>query len=264
MPQAGQVRQVDRRVAPEHPVTFVPFTPEARPGRVEVSAAQLYDTALHRRSTGLPAELWVDTGSGARRLPLSRWCAPSGTCDTADIRALETLRRVLPAAATVLDLGCGPGRHTGYLTQHGLLVLGVDTSHTAVALTRARGANAVWGDGLGCLPARPDGASPAGRWDAVLLLDGNVGIGGDPCRLLRRVRELLTPTGLLLVELDADGVTDSRRVRLSDGTRTSAGFAWARLAGRDLPAAAGAAGLQVLRTWMTDVREFALVGPVPS
>jgi hypothetical protein len=41
----------------------------------------------------------------------------------------------------------------------------------------------------------------------VLLLDGNIGIGGDPHRLLRRVRELLTPTGRLLVELDVDGVT---------------------------------------------------------
>ena len=46
---------------------------------------------------------------------------------------------------------------------------------------------------LRCTAARrPPGE---GRWDTVLFIDGNVGIGGDPIALLRRVRQLLAPAG---------------------------------------------------------------------
>lgn len=246
-------------------MTLAAQSPEVGRAREQVSATSLYDAALQRHAAGLPAELRVICGTGTRSLPLERWCAGSDACEPADVLAMEVLRRAVPAGAAVLDLGCGPGRHTGYLTDRGLVVLGVDTSRRAVALTRARGARAVWGDGLGCLGASPDGgAAGAGRWDAVLLLDGNIGIGGDPTRLLRRVRQLLSATGCLLVELDVADVTDAGAVQLSDGVRTSAAFAWARLSRRDLPATAHAAAMTVLQEWTTDARTFALLAPVPS
>ena len=236
-------------------MTLAPLAPLARRGDAEVSATELYDTALDAHTAGVPARLWVRDADGSRSLPLARWCA-AGPGDPADVEALEELRRELPPGAAVLDLGCGPGRHAAYLTDRGVGVLGVDTSCRAVALTRARGARAVRGDALD-VPL-------TGRWDAVLLLDGNIGIGGDPHRLLRRVRELLTPEGRLLVELDVAGSTDAGAVRLSDGVRTSGGFPWARVARQDLPTVATAAGLAVLRDWTTDARAFALLGKVPS
>ena len=41
-----------------------------------------------------------------------------------------------------------------------------------------------------------------GAWQHVLLADGNIGIGGDPLRLLRRAARLLRLGGTLLVETD--------------------------------------------------------------
>jgi SAM-dependent methyltransferase len=242
-------------------VTFTPVAPVVRPRRARVTATALYDAALREHAAGLPAQLWVTCSLGTRPVPLARWCAASQACEPADVMALEAVLSTVPTGGAVLDLGCGPGRHTGYLADRGLAVVGVDTSRRAVAMTRARGARAVWGDGLGSLPTSPDGA---GCWDAVLLLDGNIGIGGDPHRLLRRVRELLTPTGRLLVELDVDGVTAVGLARLDDGVRTSAAFPWARLSLRDLPETATATGLAVLQEWTTDDRAFAFLGQVPS
>ncbi len=45
----------------------------------------------------------------------------------------------------------------------------------------------------------------AGRWRTVLLADGNIGIGGDPAALLRRVLALLGPGGRVLAEVDPPG-----------------------------------------------------------
>ncbi|MDP9442781.1 MAG: hypothetical protein M3P34_11540, partial [Actinomycetota bacterium] len=61
------------------------------------------------------------------------------------------------------------------------------------------------------------GALPGeGRWATALLIDGNIGIGGDPVALLRRVAELLRPAGVVLVELDAPGApTEVVTVRMS-------------------------------------------------
>jgi hypothetical protein len=74
----------------------------------------------------------------------------------------------------------------------------VDVSPVAVSLTLARGAIALRRDVFGPLPGE-------GRWHSVLLADGNVGIGGDPIRLLRRVRRLVSLSGRVLVEVDPPG-----------------------------------------------------------
>ena len=73
-------------------------------------------------------------------------------------------------------------------------------------------------DVLGPLPGE-------GTWDHVLLADGNIGIGGDPLRLLHRAAHLLRPGGTVLVE------TDPGRTRV-------AGFGPGRFAARCRSAAA--------------------------
>ena len=52
---------------------------------------------------------------------------------------------LLPASATVLDLGCGGGSPVaGNLVEHGTRVTGVDSSHTLISLCRARMPEQEW------------------------------------------------------------------------------------------------------------------------
>ena len=44
-----------------------------------------------------------------------------------------------------------------------------------------------------------------GRWATALVFDGNVGIGGDPVRLLARSREVIAVDGQILVEVEPPG-----------------------------------------------------------
>lgn len=94
-----------------------------------------------------------------------------------------------------LDLGCGPGRLVVALADRGVPALGVDVSVQAVERCLARGAAVLHRDAFERLPRE-------GRWQHVVLADGNIGIGGDPVALLRRCRALLAEGGAVLVELE--------------------------------------------------------------
>ena len=98
----------------------------------------------------------------------------------------------------MLDVGCGPGRLLAALAAEGRAATGIDISPVAVRLARRRGGQAICASVFSPL-------LEAGAWRSVLLLDGNVGIGGDPERLLARVAELLTPGGEAIVEVEPPG-----------------------------------------------------------
>ena len=108
------------------------------------------------------------------------------------------------ARGATLDIGCGPGRIAAALRHRGIAALGIDLNEDAVRLAR--------GSGRGGAACSVFGAVPrAGRWDTALLVDGNIGIGGGPVALLRRVAELLVPGGLALVEVEGpNGTSESR------------------------------------------------------
>ena len=181
-------------------------------------------------------------GAGARPLPVGRWLAPAGEVD----------RRVLErAVGPVLDVGCGPGRHVHALARRGVLAAGVDVSPAAVALVRRGGAAAIHANVFDRLPG-------AGSWKTALLLDGNVGIGGRPAALLRRIARLLAPCGIVLCELDATarGV-HGERVRLEANGNVSDWFDWARVGTEAIAAVADRAGLVVHERWREGGREFA-------
>ncbi|MFJ6832518.1 class I SAM-dependent methyltransferase [Streptomyces sp. NPDC091209] len=127
-------------------------------------------------------------------LEVERWCARA---DAVDLQLLAYCE------GAVLDVGCGPGRLVAELAARGRPALGIDVSEAAVARTVRLGGQALHRSVFEPLPGE-------GRWGTALLVDGNIGIGGDPAALLRRTAELLAPGGLLIAETVAGADVDER------------------------------------------------------
>lgn len=121
----------------------------------------------------------------------------------------------------VLDIGCGPGRIPSALAASGRLALGIDPAPAAAAEAARRGAPVLRRSVFSPLPGE-------GRWGTALLLDGNVGIGGDPLTLLRRCRDLVRPGGHVIAEVAAPGIASQPlTVRVEAGSHAGPWFAWA-------------------------------------
>ncbi|MCB5183176.1 methyltransferase domain-containing protein [Streptomyces antimicrobicus] len=182
-------------------------------------------------------------------LEVERWLADA---DPADESVLSRCR------GAVLDIGCGPGRLVAALAGRGHPVLGVDVSPAAVTRTVRRGGSALCRSVFGPLPGE-------GRWTTALLLDGNIGIGGDPGALLGRVAGLLGPVGRLIAEAAEAEVDECHEVRLDDG-RGPRGvpFRWSRLGPTALLRHAERAGWTPLDTWTASGRHFAELAPGPA
>jgi SAM-dependent methyltransferase len=185
-----------------------------------------------------PTEVYAAALRGARctvtvdgreaTLPVRRWTAPAGAGD----------RFLLGhCVGSTIDLGCGPGRLTAELARRGLRTLGVDVSGEAVAAATARCAPALRADLFGPLPGE-------GHWGTALLADGNVGIGGAPAALLRRVRGLVAPGGRVVLDCASPGTgVRVRVVHLRAGGLTSEPFPWAEVGVDALGSLAADAGL---------------------
>lgn len=155
------------------------------------------------------------------------------------------------AVAPVLDVGCGPGRHTLELASRGVMALGVDASPAAVRLARRTGAPVLERSIFGHVPG-------AGRWRTALLLDGNIGIGGDAVALLRRVAVLLNPAGRVLVEVEPPGVSSRViRARVERGADHGPWFPWALVGADGVDAVGRLAGFARAAVWFGEGRWFA-------
>jgi SAM-dependent methyltransferase len=188
------------------------------------------------------ADTWLRSSCG-RVIPIdsARWWGAPGPEEH------EVLAHALPST---LDIGCGPARHTLALAERGIEATGIDVSTAVVRAARARGARVLHHDVFGPVP-------DAGAWGTALLLDGNLGIGGDPARLLARAGELVRPGGRVLVETHGPGEgTTSLRVRAETHRRRSGWFPWAIVDAEDLPALAQAAGLRCRERWRSGDRWF--------
>ncbi|MEV7612141.1 methyltransferase domain-containing protein [Streptomyces sp. NPDC089799] len=179
-------------------------------------------------------------------LDVERWCA--GT-DAADESVLTRCR------GAVLDIGCGPGRLVAALAERGRSVLGIDVSPAAVAQTVRRGGTALCRSVFDPLPGER-------RWNTVLLMDGNIGIGGDPAALLERIARLPAAGGRLLVEAAPVEVDERCEVRLDDGRGTlGTPFPWARTGRGALLRHAENTGWRSVRSWTVTGRHFAELVP---
>jgi SAM-dependent methyltransferase len=176
----------------------------------------------------------IAPGGHVRAFDVQQW---TGAPDRVDRQLF-----IEPCRGPTLDVGCGPGRLAGDLTARGIFAMGIDVSREAVRQTRERGALALRRDVFSTMPGE-------GRWEHALLADGNLGIGGDPVRLLARLGELLAPGGTVIAEVADDGsgfVRERRRLRV-DG-RMSGEFEWA-VVGLDAVAGVAAdAGMAVVTT----------------
>ncbi|AGP54433.1 methyltransferase domain-containing protein [Streptomyces rapamycinicus] len=181
-------------------------------------------------------------------LDVERWCADA---DAADRTVLRRCR------GPILDIGCGPGRLVAALALHGHPCLGIDVSQAAVARTVRAGGPALCRSVFEPLPGE-------GRWGTALLIDGNIGIGGDPRALLARVAQLMAPDGLLIVEAAAADVDERVRVRVDDGRGdVGTAFPWARVGVRALLRHAHAVGWSPVEQWTARDRGFVSLRRTP-
>ena len=212
----------------------------------------LYDDPAGTAGTGGngPAGVTLRTTEGDRLvLDPARWQQPPGPEED------DLLAR---ASGSVLDVGCGPGRHVLALARSGRPVLGIDSSIDAVVAARRRGAPVVRASVWGPVP-------DAGSWGTVLLLDGNIGIGGNPLMLLSRVRELLGPGGRVLAEVEGPDVPGARlTVRVEHAGRPGDWFPWARVSAAQVDHLAEVTGYARREVWPAGGRWWAELGRRPA
>jgi SAM-dependent methyltransferase len=183
----------------------------------------------------------LDEGTTLIRLDLADYARDA---DRHEMAALDGID------GPVLDVGCGPGRIVAELAARGIPAMGIDLAPRALELAAQRGAPMLTYSVFDRVPGE-------GRWPTVLLLDGNIGIGGDPVDLLRRVRQLLRPGGVAVVELEGPGVVCRREVvRLDLDAGVTGWLPWARVGVDETAEVAGAAGLSVTRLGREGTRWF--------
>ncbi|RFA11620.1 SAM-dependent methyltransferase [Subtercola boreus] len=175
-------------------------------------------------------------------MDVARW---SSAADATDMSLIEE------GTGPLLDIGCGPGRMVRAALTAGYSALGIDVSRAAVGVALAAGVPVLEASVFDRLPLE-------GEWMTLLLVDGNIGIGGDPTALLERCAELLSPTGCVLVEVQRDAMLDRTYdcTVVGDDGCASASFPWAEIGSSALAARAAEVGLTLVQTWTRDGRSF--------
>ena len=118
-----------------------------------------------------------EEGADARRVPMRGY--------------VEAIRRRAPHVRSLLDVGAANGLLVEEAQRAGIDAMGVEPSATLAARARARGLDVR----TGTLPLAPLGER---RFDAVTLVDVIEHVS-DPLGLLRAVRAVLAPAGVVLV-----------------------------------------------------------------
>jgi glycosyltransferase A (GT-A) superfamily protein (DUF2064 family)/SAM-dependent methyltransferase len=212
-------------------------------------------------SSGYERALWQTLAWQARD-----WTGPAAEpiilrCDSGAVFPLDVAKYAAAPDATdrsildrctgpTLDIGCGPGRLAAELARRGVPSLGVDVTPVALLIARAAGAIALCRSVFDRLPGE-------GRWPHALLIDGNIGIGGDPAALLSRIKALLLPRGgELLVETAIGDLDERHELRFGD---QGAPVPWASVGSRALIAIAEPLGYRVAANWETAGRSFAVL-----
>ncbi len=204
----------------------------------------LYDRALGGE------RCWIRHEDGTvRPLPAHRWLGERRDDDPCQEPSDESFDEAVTqmCAAPTIELGCGPARLVARLIRRGIPALGIDRSATAIQLAGRGGAPALLADVFEPSPASGRCPQPGmGLWQTVLLVDGNVGLGGDPRRILGRAPELLGRGGRCVAEFDAEAIgIRARWVRLESARDVAPWFRWASVGVDSAAALAAQVGLRL-------------------
>lgn len=112
----------------------------------------------------------------------------------------------------VLDVGCGPGRHSIELSRRGYAVVGIDPSQAMIEAARQRAEDA--GTAPEFIPVRGEEFSDPRKFNAVICLFTTLGqldqkddpplvLADHP--LLNRIARLLMPEGVFILEVPQRG-----------------------------------------------------------
>jgi len=105
-----------------------------------------------------------------------------------------------PTVRRVLDIGAGTGAFVAVASGHGLAALGLEPNHRLVARARAQGRNLEVGGWR----------ESSGEWDLVAMHDVFEHIT-RPEECLKHLRSLLSPTGILVIEMPEWESPEARR-----------------------------------------------------
>ena len=211
-----------------------------------------------------PYALMLGAGGGGGRLALRKVGDPSPALpvDVAGWRAPANAVDLMVLAGLdgpLLDVGCGPGRMVRAAEERGLAALGIDISAEAAAHAAADGTPVLRRSVFDRLPLE-------GSWATILLMDGNIGIGGDPRSLLVRCTHLIAADGVVVIEVDADPDLHDCAIYtvVGEGEIESAAFPWARIGSAALARLAARCGLTLFDAWAAEDRRFVLLRRAPS
>ena len=212
-------------------------------------------------SSGYERALWQTLAQQSRDCPGPAAEPIMLRCDSGAVFPLDVAKYAAAPDATdnaildrctgpTLDIGCGPGRLAAELARRGVPSLGVDVTPVALLIARAAGAMALCRSVFDRMPGE-------GRWPHALLIDGNIGIGGDPEALLARIKALLLPRGgELLVETAAGELDERHELRFGD---QGAPVPWASVGSGALLALAEPLGYRLASRWVSAGRIFAVL-----
>jgi glycosyltransferase A (GT-A) superfamily protein (DUF2064 family)/SAM-dependent methyltransferase len=212
-------------------------------------------------SSGYERALWQTLARSSRDRSVPAAEPIMLRCDSGAVFALDVAKYAAAPDATdnaildrctgpTLDIGCGPGRLAAELARRGVPSLGVDVTPVALLIARAAGAMALCRSVFDRLPGE-------GRWPHALLIDGNIGIGGDPAALLARIKDLLVPRGgQLLVETAAGDLDARHELRFGE---QGAPVPWASVGATALLALAEPLGYRLASRWESAGRTFSVL-----
>ena len=209
--------------------------------RPEQRVDRLFDRVYAGRPDVTSSTLTDPADDRSLLLDVARWTADADPVDELVVARCES---------PVIDLGCGPGRMVRALLRSGRAGLGVDMSAGAVSTSLSRGGPA--------LRRLVDDPLPAeGRWGTALLMDSNLGIGGDAAALLGRCRDLVVPGGLIICEVDPDPERhEVHQVVLRSQDACSLPMAWSRVGAAALMRVAAVLDLMLEEEWVGGGRAF--------